>query len=241
MLVKRNKRVNQDRINNDELLIIAAKIVTRYIISGSVPEKEKEDIVMAMIEKFIANQDKIYASFKGESKLSTYVIAVLNRMCCEVIRKEFKHWQNKTPDYISEPITSDNSSAFQLIINDEIVVLRHLFQLMPDGIKFIVFLAYYFRLPCRLNYLASYNINYLKLGLESLLEIKNDQSKADIFIVLANIVNLTEGKDVQSDAVRIWLNKSMEKIIGRLNGTNGRANYDKESFQILFEYFYALN
>ena len=60
----------------------------------------------------------------------------------------------------------------------------------------------------------------------------------EIFIVLARVANIAEHKDLKPDAVRMWLNKCIDTIIVRLNGPFNRTNYNKETLQILFEYYY---
>ena len=45
----------------------------------------------------------------------------------------------------------------------------------------------------------------------------------------------------KADAVRMWLNKTIETIITRLNGPFNRANYTKETFHQLFEIYYIEN
>ncbi len=70
-----------------------AQTVLRYVSRKAIPSREYEDVEMAVIEKFINQKQQIVTNFEGKAQPSTYCIAIVNRMCCEVIRKEWKHWQ----------------------------------------------------------------------------------------------------------------------------------------------------
>lgn len=226
-------------ISEEDLLAFASKVVTRYVYQGTIPEREKEDVVMSVVQRFWEKKEKIIASFSGEAKRSTYCIAVLNRMCCEVIRKELMHWKSRPEEYIGDRGSCGLSSAEALVINDEISLLDIIFRLdagqMP---KKLIFFAYYFHLKPNKKHLANYGVNgYLQKTL-TLLNPVNVNSKGQLFENLALVVNDCEGKSVKPDAVRMWLNKAMDKIIDRLNGPFGRANYDREAFRTLFEHYY---
>jgi hypothetical protein len=55
------------------------------------------------------------------------------------------------------------------------------------------------------------------------------------------VMNSCEHKSVKPDAVRMWLNKTMDKIIDQLNSPFQRANYDRDSLRTLFEHYYLSN
>jgi hypothetical protein len=73
-----------------------------------------------------------------------------------------------------------------------------------------------------------------------LLESVDDGSKGEKFEVLSKVVNFVEGKNVKSDAVRMWLNKQIDAILNRLN-RNGISNHNKESLALLLELQQAQN
>ena len=91
-------------VTESNLLLLAEKVVKRYVSKGVVPQRELEDTQMQMVEKFLLKQDKIEERFSGKSNVTTYCIAVLNNMCCEIIRKDLKHWNLYItvvkPDYL---------------------------------------------------------------------------------------------------------------------------------------------
>lgn len=229
---------NNKLISDTDLLNLSGKVVARYVKAGTIPEKDMEDVKMAIVEKFLLKHDSIKAAFTGKAKVSTYCIAVLNRMCCEIIRKELKHWKidnDEVPDVPGSII----SNADKLAIKDELALLHKILLLFgSEYMKLKLFLAFYYQLKIGNSQIENYSLNDKVKEIFGNSEIKN---KGDIFNHLAQVVVIVEEKDVKADAVRMWLNKHTEKIIERLNGKFQRAKYDKETFQILFEYYYLEN
>ncbi len=225
-------------LNETELLTLTEKVVNRY--AYAIPKSELEDVRMGMVEKYLQQEGKIAQGFKGNSQKSTYAYAVLNRMCCSIIRQEFKHWQNTEQSNENDAAhsTSILSSAEQLLIDDEIRYLRKCITLLNDKYKAVIFIAFYFLLKARMTFISVYDKAFQEHGLLQLLNPDKVSSKGEIFENLALVQNKAEEKNVKADAVRMWLNKEMKRLIGRMNGPFGRANYNNESFQILFEYFY---
>lgn len=230
---------NKTLISEIDLLALSEKVVSRYVAAKTIPLKDKEDVQMAMVEKFLLKQELIKKSFKGDSKVSTYCIAVLNRMCCEVIRSELKHWKNQLIETEDKSSTSILKTSEQLLINDEKALLQKIFILLGNECyKTIVFLAYYYKLFPKEFEVQQYDKNYIENKLIELLSNNESNTKGEIFNILSKTVNLVEGKEVKHDAVRMWLNKNIDIVIARLNGPFNRTSYDKESLQILFEYYY---
>jgi len=229
---------NTPLISPQELMQYSERVVNRFIAKRSIPYREKEDVQMYIIEKYIAKQTKIENSFLGKSKASTFCYAVLNRMCLEVIRKEIKHWnltdEDKHPDSVSHGLNSEESA----VVNDEIRHLDKLIQLFFDeAAKVKLFIALYYRLEIRNVDIEDYDCDYITNKLSEVLDLEKDINKAELFNAFAYAINCVENKSIKADAVRMWLNKNINILIKRLN--NGcRAEYDKDSFQVLFEYYY---
>lgn len=232
--------IKANKLLSDELLLqIAEKVVNNYVYAGTIPAKEKDDVKMAIVEKFLVKQDKIAKGFKGNSKVSTYCIAILNRMCCEIIRRDLKHWNSSDGEADDKTSNNQLSASDKLAIGDEVSLLSKILVLFGnEQFKLLVFLAFYYKFDPNETAVKNYDQNYKANKLMTLLLPDEDQSKGVVFTILANIVNLVELKDVKADAVRMWLNKNIDTLIARMNGQFNRANYDKESLQILFEYFY---
>jgi len=221
-------------------MTFSKKVVNRFVSRRAIPQREKEDVQMSIIEKFISKQDKITNNFQGNSKPSTYVIAVLNRMCLEIIRRDIKHWNLTDKDEDFHNISYDLSSEEKLAIKDETFLLQDIIHLFYDeSAKINLFVALYYRLNIIKGDIKKYDLNYIKNNLIEVFNFKKDISKGDLFEIFAFAINKVEKKRVKSDATRMWLNKSILKMIDLLNGNFGRANYNKETFQMLFEYYYS--
>lgn len=226
-------------VSDSELMRLAKKVADSYAYRGSIPFREKDDMAMSVLEKFLSKKDKINNSFKGNSKYTTYCIAVLNRMCLEIIRKDIKHW-NISEDYASQNEKEDEiSSSQQLIIKDEVNYLRKLILLFgAESHKINLFFTYYFKYLVLEYDLENYDSKYIEHNLKEFLSNNEELQKAEILSNLAEVIKLVEDKDIKADAVRMWLNKIRNSIIKRLNMSSKRANYDKESFESLFELYY---
>jgi len=226
-------------ISETKLLEYADKVVARYAFHGTIPEREREDVKMSIVERFWKKQERIANGFSGKAKISTYCIAVFNRMCCEEIRKNMRHWKSRSEDYIKEGHSSNLSSSEQLVIKDETRLLDKIIRLLhEEKSKVLVYLAYYFSLEPKSTHIEEYSRNCNQNEILQLLDPGKTQNKSHLFDNLAKVMNTCESKSVKADAVRMWLNKTMDKIIEQLNGPFQRANYDKESLRTLFEHYY---
>ena len=225
-------------ISERELMDLAFKVVYRY--RHTIPQAEREDVAMTLVKSYLEQEGKIVERFNQQSKVTTYIVAVLNRMCCGVIRKELKYWQQADElhsDYLNYG-DDMNNVAHATVIADEINYLKKVLTLLEHRAKTIVFLAFLYFLKAKLSYVKAYDCAYKKNRTLSKLTPHEGMSKGQIYEQMALVVTKVEGQSTKPDAVRMWLNKNLKIIIVRLNGPFGRAQYDKESFQVLFEYFY---
>jgi len=223
-------------LSENELLNLSEIIVKHY--AYAIPPNEIEDVRMSIVEKYLAQEDKINRHFHGQSKKSTYAYAILNRMCCSILRKEKKHWQKQHTYHEDLISTGPHKTTEQFIIEDEIQHLRKHLIMLNNQFKSVIFIAFYYVLSAKEHFVKVYDKSYKKHGLLSLLDPDSVHSKSEIFNNLAKVQNKVELKTVKADAVRMWLNKNIKHLIQRMNGPFGRANYEQDSFRILFEYYY---
>ena len=239
MTQNRNQLLEDDKTLMETISKISSKVVSRYIARSVIPLREKEDVEMAIIEKFLDKKEKITGAFEGKSKPVTYFTAVINRMCCEIIRKEQKHWYALPDDQQKDNEKQDNpgliyESEKGAAINNEVKRLsKAMLFFNGTSAKINLFLKYYYDIPLKntdfINY-SEENKNFIK---DILVDQKVD-SKAGKFEKLAKLVNKVENKNIKSDAVRIWLNKQTDILIKRLNHNNA-SNHNAESLGLLFE------
>lgn len=226
---------------NDELIgqisQLAETVVGRYVARKAIPKREQEDVLMVVLEKFIQQKDKIMKAFQGKSSLNTYCVAVLNRMVCEVIRKESRHWYAVVENE-NEPFQFSRGSSIEaekeLILKNEVVRFNQsLLFFNGTGAKVNLFLKFYFGLPIQPSEYERYGRDYTR-ELSEILSPDENISKGVAFNQMAKAVNLVEGKHLKSDAVRMWLNNQMDVIIDRLNASGG-SQHNRESLALLCE------
>ena len=222
----------------DKVISIIRRVVLKYVSKFAIPEKEKEDVVMAIAEKFINQHEKIVDSFEGRSKESTYIIAVVNRMCCEVIRKESKHWQTVSPQQNEHLFDNFSTLTYEtekaLVISNELNRFQNVMLFFNSHqAKVNLFLKFYFDIPITHEEIKSYALSKHH-EVEQILSRESNMQKGEVFERLAQVVNIVECKDVKGDAVRMWVNKQLDSIIYRLNG-NGIARHSAESVATMLE------
>lgn len=234
------RRTHKRLVSEKELIDIANNVTYKY--HYIIPKREMEDVQMMLVSNYLSQEDKISERFEGNAKASTYVTAILVRMCCSIIRKEKRHWQNNTP---SEETIDEGGSALsaasKTLINDEVNYLKRIFTLLNDKYKTLAFTAYLDGLEAKEPYIQSYDAKYKKNKTLINLSPQENLAKGKLYEQLAMISNKVENNKISGDAVRMWLNKQEASIISRLNGPFKRTNYNKESYQILFELFYDRN
>ena len=223
-----------------KLLEYANRVVTHYVTKGAIAGSDKEDVQMSIVEKFLVKKDRIMSAFQGKSELKTYCIAVLNRMCCEVIRSEVRKDTNYQQYAQDKPFPVYINAANRAVIEDEVKLLEKILVLFDDEkSKVVLFLKFMYDIPINEQDINDYYPD-LKPDMKELLmnqavglslSKKND--------VLRQLLEQCENKKVSPDAIRMWINKTVSRVIRRLNGTLQRSNYSKESLGILLEYMYC--
>lgn len=226
-------------IDEKELISLSSRVVNSYISRGSIPKREREDVQMAIIEKFLNKQDKISERFEGNSKKQTYCIAILNRMCCEIIRKEIKFWNLVASEPLEIFTADQKDTSFTTVVKDEMHFLNNILVMMGNLTpKVRICISFYFQLEPFTRDISIYSNHLPKEQISALIQLDKELSKGEIFHRLSEMTNLVEEKELKADAIRMWLNKQIVHIISRLNGPYFRTHYDKDSFQILFEYYH---
>lgn len=224
-------------IQTDDLIQIAHTVVGKYVARGAIPVRDKEDVAMNIVEKFLSGEDKINKAYKGDAKVSTYCIAIANRMCCEIIRKDYRQWQQVQPD--SDDITYNKGTSYyetekNAVINSELKRLQYILDYFnEEKSKTIVFLKFIMGITIKKEEVQALSQKQ-HFELFNEFQRNKDAALSVRYNKLAEIVKQHEGSNVKGDAVRMWLNKKIDTIISRLNA-NGFSQYDRESVGILFE------
>jgi RNA polymerase sigma factor (sigma-70 family) len=217
-------------------------IINKFVQTGYIRYAYKDDFKQDVIEQLLLKIPKIKQSYNNKYQLSTYLSAIIRNICLEKLRKNQVLLQNLEGD-INSVLVIHNSSIYDLAIEDEITRLETIFLLFnKQKEKLKLCLKVFFRMPVSENdiyhYLEGAQLSDTKIYVDFL---NNGEAltNRDIFTILTKIINAKENKNNSADATRKWLNAKIDEIIFIMNGTPKRANYDKETFQILIEnYFY---
>lgn len=225
-------------LSTSTIMELVSGVVMRYVSKLCIPKREKEDVEMAILEKILNQKEKINANFQHKSSIKTYYIAIINRMCCEVIRSESRHWY-AVSDIEIEKVANIKTSMMmdgekQTIIKSEIKRLHRVMLFFNDEqAKTLLFLKYFFGISIEDDEIKSYS-NHNSEKIKSLFVQNDSLTQGERYQRMAEIMNLVEEKEVKGDAVRMWLNKQIEIILKRMNVYND-SNHCKESLKIMME------
>lgn len=216
---------------------LISKVVARYIARGAIPRREQSDVETSILEKFLLKQAKIDSAFQGKAKITTYYIAVINRMCAEVIRKQQKHWysinENDEKD-LPQNATVSFDTARSTLVKEELKRFRATLMLFNgSSAKVLLFLKYYYDIPIKDNEISNYAGAKAEKA-KQLLDNRSKLPKAMINQKLAELVLLVEKKQVGGDAIRMWINKQVDILLCRMNGKN-TSFHDKETIGLMLE------
>ena len=164
--------------------------------------------------------------------------AILYRMVLEILRSE-KNKPEKNLNKSDNPNVFDNRKVINpeeklIIENEKKYLKRIMLTLGKDRVKIKLFIKFYFRMLIVILDLKNYVPEKFTKKVLGILQHNENIRDKEIYTKLSEAQNIFETKKVKPDAVRMFINKNINKIINRLNGTN-RAFYTKESLQILFE------
>ncbi|MGM0567218.1 MAG: hypothetical protein ACQESX_10710 [Bacteroidota bacterium] len=227
----------------EEVYSLAKKVVNKMLVRNAIPYREKEDTEQELMRKYVEKKSKIQSAFQGNSKPETYLTAVLYRMCCEVIRSDVKNWDHvkhhDPTDYFARNIP-ESSVEHKMVINNEAQFLKNIITLFADeSARLVLFLKVLYGIPVTNDDLYDYHKGYKNYELDKILKNGVVNQNQEAYALLEEVVKRVEKKAVGGDAIRIWLNKRVDQMINRLNGTVQRSNYDRKTFRILFDYTFS--
>ena len=159
-------------------------------------------------------------------------------MCCEVIRKESKHWQTVSPQQNEHLFDNFSTLTYEtekaLVISNELNRFQNVMLFFNSHqAKVNLLCKFYSYFPITHEEIKSYSLSKHQ-EVEQILSRESNMQKGEVFERLAQVVNIVEYKDVKGDAVRMWVNKQLDSIIYRLNG-NGIARHSAESVATMLE------
>jgi len=228
-------------------------IINKYLIfSGYYSSDDIEDLFQEMSLDLIKRKEKIIGSYKGSAKFSTYLYTIVYYKCIEMMRNKiaqktrepgFINFDSEKLSYWFGNIRSDElSSETRVIILEFCARLSDILETYNKKKHKITFcLKSLFRLLVLLADLQFYKpdkaatakINDCAARLNS---TESDLTDQEVYALLTIIFNLLERKENSNDAIRKWIDDRQDEIVSLLNGTGSKVCFNRETFQILFEY-----
>lgn len=236
MIAARNQLLSL--LETDFLSRTVRKTVLRYVSRKAIPSREYEDVEMAVIEKFINQKQQIVTSFEGKAQPSTYCIAIVNRMCCEVIRKEWKHWQavgseSSVPD-ASFYQASESQTDHVLLVGLELERLQSALNSLQETVPSAeILLLLHFELkpgPELIKKWARADAEKIREKVEKMVV----SNKTERYQLMAKLLSEVEVKKIKPDALRMRIYKYMDTLIDLLN-RNDQSQHTRETLKLLFE------
>lgn len=219
-------------------------IVNKFISSGSISFSDKEEFIQTINERLLLSSEKIKKQYKGISLLKTYVSTIIRNICLEEInkRKRYSFVELETSNCAELIENSLNEDSY---LNDEFDRLSKILEMYySKTFKLELCLKIIYRLPLKNTDFTKYCLKFNISEINNLIEAVNPVKiipEFELFEIITPYINKCENQINQPDAIRRWTKRKIDEIIELMNGNPPRANYDKETLQILFEKFYSKN
>jgi len=217
-------------------------IVNKFISSGSINFSDKEEFFQIINERLLLSSKRIKKQYKGISLLKTYYSTIIRNICLEEInkRKRYNFSELETSNYIE---LSENAIYEDFYLNYEFDRLSKILDMYNSKTpKLVLCLKIIYRLPVEVNDFKKYCLKLKVDKINELIEVVNPVkiiSEFELFQILTPYINKCDNQNNQPDALRRWTKRKIDEIIELMNGDPPRANYDKETLQILIEKFYS--
>jgi RNA polymerase sigma factor (sigma-70 family) len=222
----------------------------QLIEKGYYSYEEKEELTQMVYLDLLEREEKIIRSFKNESKFSTYLNTVVSNICRDLRKKKIRenlHISDTTREEKNAIFNNIRSTEFtpdqQMVFDEYLKKLKIILNTYPKNSKKIfISLKAIYRLTIILSELPPIDINtnkhkIIQECLSSLNNFRIKNTDQEIYRLLTQIFNMIEGTNKTNDALRKWLEDRIREIIFLLNGNPPEANFNKETFGILFEYY----
>ena len=217
-------------------------IIKKFISSGSINPTDKDEFLQIINERLLSSSEKIKKQYKGISLLKTYLSTIIRNICLEEINKRKKY------NYI-ELENSNITNLFEDHMNDE-SYLEYEFDRLNKILdmyntktsKLVLCFKVMFRLPINVSdfktYCQKFKIDKMNQLIDS---VKPNKiiPEFELFKILTPYINRCDNQVNQADTLRRWTKRKLDEIIELMNGNPPRANYDKDTLQILIEKFYS--
>jgi RNA polymerase sigma factor (sigma-70 family) len=214
--------------------------VGHYIKTKMFAVQEEEDVIQSVNERLIQRMPVIAKKYNGSSQLNTYMSVVINNICLNLFRDRDKSPQTVQLD--EESIRSTDDPSAGLYIQDEVERLRVIFILLyRKRNRFLLCAKYYYRMPVSENDIRRTIPSIQYRDIQQLIGLsepeKSPETLDEIFTVLARLLTKYEGAAVDHNSLRRWTVRTINEVIGHLNGAPPEYAYTVDSLKLLIDHY----
>ncbi len=217
-------------------------IINKFISTGSINPSDREEFIQIVNEKLLLSVEKIKKQYKGISLLKTYFSSIIRNICLEEINKR-KRYNFVELEKSNDLKLSENTEYDDL--NNEFDRLSKILDMYHSKTsKLVLCLKLIYRLPVNMKDFTNYSMKFNTDEIKEFINMVNPPEivpEFKLFQLLTPYINKCDNQNNQPDAIRKWVKRKIDEIIELMNGNPPRANYDKDSLQILIEKYYMKN
>jgi hypothetical protein len=210
-----------------------------YSQKNTIQPYELEDLQQFIRTRLIEQLPKIRDSFKGESKLRTYISAIILNLCREFRKKNCSKsilTQAEVSEKIDYQYNNLNQAENNIAIEYEVGNLNKIILMYgTKSVKVKLALKLYYSLKITREEISNYckDFEVISSDLEKEIEEKKQLKKKEALIILTELFNRTECKSNSTEATRKWISRLIDEILIILN--KGKSNHTKETLGLLLE------
>jgi len=212
----------------------------RYALNNTIQPYELQDLRQFIQLRLLEIFPKLKHNFKGNSKIRTYISAVILNLCSEFRRK------NCSRSILTEELKeheslemgdTDLSNEKKLIIQSEIEHFELLLVMYGSkSAKIKLSLKMFYGLDLSLQDMLDYcktNDLVKKYFLNAQSNKVVDYKKKEAIATLTDLFNEVENKNNSTEATRKWIIRTIKDIIHTLN--KSQSKFDKHTLGLLIE------
>jgi len=216
-------------------------IIQRYMQTGFIKVHDKDDYLQHVNEELLKRVEKIQKNFNGKAQLRTYISVIIRNICLELIKKNQMSHEDITESKNIEEGSEETLSG--IIIEQEFYRFQKILMLFSkQKARLELCLKILYRIPVSQKDLEAYYPGLKEKDYQKALKNIDPQktyTDKEVYELITPFLNECEKKDNTADAVRKWTKLKIDELIELMNGNPKRANYNKETIQILLEKYYS--
>jgi len=220
----------------DWIFLATKSFCNKYEISPY----ERDDLDQFVKLRLIEKKASILLNYRNEARIKTYVYAVILNFCREFMRKNnSKSVFTEKGDHsieMSNIQSNDGSVLKDMSIDMEIQRLNRALLIQGSKTpKTVISLKTYFDIPLEWQDIFQYtNDNELTIKHFALFKEITKPKKSAVMAFLTRLFNECENKTNSEDAIRKWVERTIQSLVELLNAGGSRA-HNKETLGIMME------